>query len=512
MTADVTVEAGDLTADRARAESLRRSLGTHLATYRRAAGVSQPQLGQVIGRTRSMVSKIEHGTRGMPETLWKITDDVCGAEGALVAEHSTLVQAEQDCRARRRQVQQAQAQTQAQEALAAWPASSRAARQPDQDVAWPYMTRVNSALAEEFMQVVTRLVRSMGRRDAMRVAGWALAAVGLSGLDADECTRVAQALAAPRRVDAQVVENLAVALAQCKRLEDKLGPGEVLDTVVAQHGLVRRLLAGGCPDNLIKPLKLVDSNMASSIGICLINMGHPEAATGYFQRARRAGHDARNPAYSAYAAANASVAAFLRGDTPAALDTAAAARSLAARTDDVRLKALAEQMAAAAYALDGQYGPCMAACARAQEFLASGNGFAPESLAYFVHEGTLDSQRSLFLCLLGKPRDAVEAAINAKARYDRTYVGGYGHCQVRLGHALVLSKEIAEAAHVLGDAASLATHSPRLTAELHTVRTLMQPWEKTHPVTTLDAQLEACGLIPTTCTTPVSGTRATPTV
>jgi tetratricopeptide (TPR) repeat protein len=256
---------------------------------------------------------------------------------------------------------------------------------------------------------------------------------------------VAQALEALRRVDAQVVENLAISLAQCKRMEDKLGPGEVLDTVVAQHGLVRRLVAGGCPDNLVKPLKLVESNMASTIGISLINMGHPDTATGYFQRARKAGHDARNPAYAAYAATNASMAAFLLGDTPTALDTAAAARSLAARTHDVRLKALAEQTAAAA-------------------------------------------------CLLGKPRDAVEAASNAMARFDRTYVGSYGRCQVRLGHALVLSKEIAEAAHILGDAASLATHSPRLTAELHTVRTLMQPWENTHPVTTLDAQLEACGL------------------
>jgi DNA-binding XRE family transcriptional regulator len=487
----VTVAEWDLSADRARVESLRCSLGAHLVMYRRAAGVSQPQLGQVIGRTRSTVSKIENGTRGMPEALWKITDDLCGAEGALVAEHSTLVQAEQDYRARRRGVPQAQAQVRA---LAARSASSGAARQPVQDVAWPGMARVDGALAEEFMQVVTKLVRSLGRRDAMRVAGWAMAAVGLSGVDPDECTRVAQALEDPRRVDAQVVENLAISLAQCKRLEDKLGPGEVLDTVVAQHGLVRRLVAGGCPDNLVKPLKLVESDMASTIGLGLINMGHPDTATGYFQRARKAGHDARNPAYAAYAATNASMAAFLRGDTPTALDTAAAARSLAARTHDVRLKALAEQTAAAAYALDGQYGPCTAACARAQEFLASGNGFAPESLAYFVHEGTLGSQRSLFLCLLGKPRDAVEAASNAMARFDRTYVGSYGRCQVRLGHALVLSKEIAEAAHVLGDAASLATHSPRLTAELHTVRMLMQPWENTHPVKALDAQLEACGL------------------
>ena len=144
----------------------------------------------------------------------------------------------------------------------------------------------------------------------------------------------------------------------------------------------------------------------------------------------------------------------------------------------------------------------MAACARAQEFLAGSSVVASQSPAYWVHEGALDMQRSLFLCLLDKPKDAVEAAGNAMARFDRTYVVSYGRCQVRLGHALVLSKEITEAAHVLGDAVSLATHSPRLTAELHTVRVLMQPWENTHAVATLDARLEACRLAPTTCPTP----------
>ncbi|MGH3686137.1 MAG: hypothetical protein ACRDRU_06550, partial [Pseudonocardiaceae bacterium] len=179
------------------------------------------------------------------------------------------------------------------------------------------------------------------------------------------------------------------------------------------------------------------------------------------------------------------------------LDTAAAARSLAARTDDAQLKAFVEQMAAGAYALDGQYGPYMAACERAGGFLASGNGCAPSSLAYWVHEGTLDTYRSKFLALLGKPSQAVEAATNALARLDHTpYVHFYAFCEVRLGNALVISKEIPEAARVLGDAASLASLSPRLTAELHATRALMQPWDNTHAVTTLDAQLEAQGLRP----------------
>ncbi|MGH3772528.1 MAG: helix-turn-helix domain-containing protein [Pseudonocardiaceae bacterium] len=107
----MTVDAGELAAGRVRVRTLRRSLGLLLATYRNAAGVSQPELAQALGRTRTTISKVEHGTRGMPGEQWKITDEVCRAEGALIAEHSMLAQAEQDyrglCRAHQRQARQA---------------------------------------------------------------------------------------------------------------------------------------------------------------------------------------------------------------------------------------------------------------------------------------------------------------------------------------------------------------------------------------------------------------------
>jgi len=500
----VTVDTGELAADRVRLRTLRRNLGAHLATYRTAAGMSQPELARAIGRTRSTISKIEHGTRGMPATLWTITDDVCRAEGALISEHSTLALAEQDYRGRwrthQRQTRQAAAQADA-DALKASSAPSQSARERDQVSgcdAWSETMGADGELAEELMrEVVATLARSLGRREALRVARWALAAVGLSGLDADECARVARALDAPHRVDAHVVKNLATTLAHCKRQEDTLGPCEVLDTVVVQHGIVRRLLDGGCAEELRRSMSTVDSNMASTIGGYLLDMGHPDAARRYFGRARRAGHDAHNPACAAYAAANTSFAAFLLGDTCTALDTAAAARSLAARTDDARLKAHAEIQAAGAYALDGRHGPYMTACARAQEFLANGNVCAPGSLAYWVQEGSLDSRRSVCLSLLGKPKEAVDAATNASARFDRAYVGNYARCEIRLANALVRSREVTEAARVLGDAAGRASLSPRLTAELQAVRVLMRPWDDTQTVTTLDAQLEACGLMPT---------------
>jgi hypothetical protein len=236
--------------------------------------------------------------------------------------------------------------------------------------------------------------------------------------------------------------------------------------------------------------------MAATIGGYLIDMGQPEAASGYFAHARRAAHNASNTTYATYAAINTSFAARLRGDTPTALDSAAASRSLAARTDDAQLKALAEQMAAGAYALDEQYGPCMSASARAHDFLTNANGSVPDSPAYWVHHSTIDSQAGNFLVLLGKPEQAVEAASTARTQYDRTYVARYALCQVRLGHALVLSKDITQAAHVLGEAATQAHLYPRLTTDLHAARALMQPWANTHAVKTLDAQLEASKLLP----------------
>jgi DNA-binding XRE family transcriptional regulator len=496
-----TSDVGDVAALQTQVEVLRCGLGTQLASLRTAAGISQPQLGQALGRTRSLISKVEHGVRRMPETLWKLTDELCRAQGALIAAHAELVQAEQDYRAQRRSSRHLSpppaAPTSAQvDVLKVGPVWSSAARCSDEDVAWSQKTP-DGVLAEELLDVVKKVVRLMGRREAMRLAGSVLAAVGLSGLlDADEYTRLVQAVVSPSRVDAQVVKNLALTLAVCKRQEDALGPCQVVDTVVAQHGLVRRLLAGDCPENLRKPLNLVDSNMACTIGGYLIDMGQPEAASRYFAHARRAAHEASSTAYATYAAINTSFAARLREDTPTALDSAVAARSLAARTEDAQLKALAEQMAAGAHALDGQYRPCMNASARAHDFLTNTGSGVPDSPAYWVHHSTIDSQASNFLARLGKPEQAVEAASAAQTQYDRTHVARYALCQIWLGHALVLSKDITQAARVLGAAVSSAHLYPRLTAELNKTRALMKPWENTPAVKTLDDQRAACGLVP----------------
>ncbi|MGH3565590.1 MAG: helix-turn-helix domain-containing protein [Pseudonocardia sp.] len=484
----MTTEDVDIEAERARVNALRRELGDRLGKYRQAAGVTQRILGETLGRTRTMMSRIESGARGMTAEQWAVADEVCGAQGALITAHRALAAAELEYGTHalvgRRAAQRAAAQVEV-DALKATPLSHAAG-----------LAGVRNELAEELMQVITKLVRRMGRRDAMRVAGLTFATVGLSGLDGDECVRVAQALDSPHRVDAQVIRNLAVTLAHCKRQEDALGPAEVLPTVVAQHGVVQRLRAGGCPEGgLSRSLLALESDMASAIGGYLLDQGDPDGAARYFRLARKAGHDARSPGCAAYAAANMSQVARLSGEAHTAMDTAAAARSLAARTDDPRLKALAEQRAADAYALDGDHGLCLAAHMRAKELVAGDSGSAPASPAYWVHEGWLDSRLSVDLTTLNRPKGAVESASNALAHNDRSHWGIYAFALVYLGAALVADREIGEAARVLGDAAGLADTSPRLTAELRAARAGMAPWQGTPAVRTLDEQLAACGIV-----------------
>lgn len=170
---------------------LRCRVGARLATCRREAGLSQPELGQLLDRTRSLISKVEHGTRAMPADLWRLADEVCGAQGALVAEYTALAAAEAGyrdrCRTRRhrRQIQQAGVQAQA-VAPKAWPAVLDGGEVD----AGPDTALVSGELAEELMALLTKLIRILGRRDAIRLVGGILAAVGVSGLDFDESLRL----------------------------------------------------------------------------------------------------------------------------------------------------------------------------------------------------------------------------------------------------------------------------------------------------------------------------------
>ncbi|MGH3567804.1 MAG: hypothetical protein ACRDRH_17595, partial [Pseudonocardia sp.] len=294
-------------------------------------------------------------------------------------------------------------------------------------------------------------------------------------------------------------DDLEIMLAACRRQEDVFGPRAVLDTVLAQRALARGLVAK-CPASLRPRLLSVYSGLSCAAGLYYLDMDDPERARRCLSAARTAAHDARSPAHACYASCEISFVAGMSADASTALDMAAAAGSLAARTDDMSLRALTHQMAAGAFALDGQYAAFMAASERAQDALAAGGQVHPESLAYWLGEGELLSQRSAYLLLLDKPEQAADAASAALGRLDAGYVSSLAKTSICCGKAQLRCGRVEEAAQVLGDAARFASHSPsvRLTRELCTARAQMQQWRSTHPVKMLDEQLAAYGFeVPT---------------
>jgi len=74
-------------------ELLRRSLGERLKSWRIAAGLTQAQLANRTGYSRSAVAGAESSGQGTARDFWVRSDAVLGAGGVLVAHYRTIVAA-----------------------------------------------------------------------------------------------------------------------------------------------------------------------------------------------------------------------------------------------------------------------------------------------------------------------------------------------------------------------------------------------------------------------------------
>ncbi|MGH3755311.1 MAG: helix-turn-helix transcriptional regulator [Pseudonocardiaceae bacterium] len=350
-------------------------------------------------------------------------------------------------------------------------------------------------LYDQLKSILGEWAEKVDRRKLLRLLGWAatvVAATPVSSLDADEQERLVRAIALPSRVDGRVIDHIEGVLQYCKRQEDALGPRAVLHSVFAQRELVDSLL-GQCSDELRPRLLSVYSSMSSSVGFYCFDLDGADSAMRYCDQGRAAAQEARNTELAVYALCNMSYFASWQGKAHAGIDFAAAAQSLARKTDDVLLQVCAAERAGTAYAVDGQYTECMNEfdVARAgMDLSGSMDAFtgSPESPAYWYHEGLIASQQSDCLLRLGKPREAVVSASEGLQLFDSSFVGSLAFCTLRLGTAHLQCGEVEEAARVVGDGAVLTTQnrSARLTREVRAARARMEPWKDTRAVRELD--------------------------
>ncbi len=87
---------GDMTREATVITELRGELGDRLATFRKAAGMTQAQLATAAYCDRTRIAHLEKGRGAADERFWRTLDDLLSADGLLV-------KAEQDVRLAQRE-------------------------------------------------------------------------------------------------------------------------------------------------------------------------------------------------------------------------------------------------------------------------------------------------------------------------------------------------------------------------------------------------------------------------
>ena len=346
----------------------------------------------------------------------------------------------------------------------------------------------------QLVEFLRSWAHTMDRRDALCLLAWAAsAASAFPGAVGDEHERVASVLSTWSRVDAQTIEHIEAVLWRCRRQDHALGPQAVLTTVLAQRDLTRALVPD-CPAALRPRMLSVLSEASRQAGWLSFDLKQFDHAGYYYEDARALAHEAENTGLGGLVLCEMSLLATWQGKPRIGIDHAVAAGQWAERTDDMRLRAYTADVAARAYAADGQRDACLAALDTAHTTLTRADDQTPSYTTY--NEAVHISIRGGCHLKLGEAEPAVSYAQQSLKLLDRSFARTVAMTIVDLTEAYVQCNEIDEAARLLGDAGDIAAghSSVRLIGRLEQARAGMQPWQHTAAVRTLDERLAAYGL------------------
>lgn len=367
---------------------------------------------------------------------------------------------------------------------------------------------------EEFGRLVHALVEwadRMRRRDVLALIASAAAAAHasptLGHLDADAVERLALAAVQPSRVDATAIEHIEGILHHGSRQEDILGPQAVLETVLAQHGLVRRLLTGASDEDLRRRLLSLLADISRFIGWLLFNQGDHPGAERYYAQARRAAHEADDDLMSSYVLAQWSHLATWCGDPRLGVENALGSLAWAQRAGSPLLTAYANDVGARAYAAvlrrerRGQRARDRARIRTALSAASSSLEAAPaddpgRALVYFYGRGLQLSTRAECFLALRDPDRTIEHTREAMTDIGEGFPRNLAFAHLDLCQAYAQKREVDQACAELDQAARLADRhrSRRLVLALQDRRRGLTPWNGTDPVVRLDERLHAYGL------------------
>jgi hypothetical protein len=352
---------------------------------------------------------------------------------------------------------------------------------------------------DRLVEILTRWAGDMDRRELLRLLGWAatsVAAVPAAGpyLDPDQAQRVITGLVTPSRIDATALDHLEAVLWHARRADDLLGPHAALHTVVAQRNVIRWILSD-CPSALRDGALSLLSVATRVAGWLSFDLGDHKGAWFYYEHARSAAHEARDSALGAQVLCNMSHLATWQGAPRTGIDHAVAAQSWANQADDLLLKAYAHQVAARAYAADGQT-TALRELERAEALIGAASP-SPESAVHFNNRAQLTSDRAACLLHLGDAARSARANVQALEQYDSSFVRNRAFAFLELSVARLRAGEVTEAASDMHKAVDLSARnrSPRLVTQLRQGLAEFAPWQDSPEVRDLRDKCIAVGVI-----------------
>jgi hypothetical protein len=350
----------------------------------------------------------------------------------------------------------------------------------------------------------------MNRRDVLALIGTAATAAYasplLDRLNDDELQRIALVAAQSSRVDEATIGHIEAVLHHCRRQEDTLGPQAVLETVLAQHQLVRSLLPAA-PDALRDRLWSLLANICRSIAWMLFNLNDFRGADYYFAQARTAAHEADDDAMNSFVLANWSQLATWRGDARQGVEHALGALAWGQRAGSKLLASYACDVGARAYAAvvrrSGKgnrrkdHARCMRSLDQARRELTFADDSDPAAhLLHFYDEGLHHSTHTLCLLDLDHTAAALPMAQQTVTEIDPAFTRNLAFARLDIARVHTQARQLRDiqaACEQIGQAAALTRQntSPRLVASVLAAREALSPWNTTKPVRELDEQLHA---------------------
>jgi len=361
---------------------------------------------------------------------------------------------------------------------------------------------------DHLVDALAHWAEHMKRRDVLAILGAAAAAACasplLERLAPDETERIVFAASGACRADDSVVGHIEAVLDHCMRQEDALGPQIVLQTVLAQHHVVRSLLAGVSNEDLRARLLSLLANISRFTGWVLFNLNDFAGAEHYYAQARSAAHEADDDAMCSMVLANWSQLATWAGDPRLGVEHALGAVAWGQRAGSRLLVSYGCDVGARAYAAvvrrssrgdrRTDHARCMSSLDQAhREFSEAMDGDPGAGLAYFYGDGQHLATTSRCLLDLDDPIPALAIAQQSLAVTDSSFVRNLAMTRLFQARAHAQMGDVDEACTQVAEATSLARRnsSVRLITAIAESRAELSPWEGSPEIAALDEQLRA---------------------